>query len=78
MSIDSQDKYINDHFIVGCDCEKILSASWTGLNTKAGDLMVIRAKIANGGSELIPVKIYITLHCDNILEVRDAGAVVYD
>ena len=23
MSIDSQDKYIRDHFIVGCDCEKI-------------------------------------------------------
>ena len=61
MCIDSQDKYIRDHFIVGCDCEKILSASWTGLNTKAGDLMVIRAKIANGGTSQIPAKIYITL-----------------
>jgi len=78
MSVDSLDKYIRDHFIIGCDCEKILSASWTGLNTKSGDLMVIRAKIANGGTAQIPVKIYITLHCDNILEIRDAGAVVYD
>ena len=78
MSIDFRDKYIRYHFIVGCDCEKILSASWTGLNTKAGDVMVIRAKIANGGTGQIPVKIYITLHCDNILEVRDSGAVVYD
>ena len=78
MSIDSQDKYLRDHFIVGCDCEKIIPASWTGLNTKAGDLMVIRAKIANGGTAQIPVKIYITVHCDNILEVRDSGAVVYD
>ena len=77
MSIDSQDKYLRDHFVVGCDCERILSASWTGLNTMAGDLMVIRAKIANGGPGQIPVKNYITLHCDNVLEVRD-GAVIYD
>ena len=23
MSIDSQDKFLRDHFIVGCDCEKL-------------------------------------------------------
>ena len=34
MSIDSRNKYLNDHFIVGCDCEKILSASWTGIIQK--------------------------------------------
>ena len=37
-------KYMNDHFIIGVDCEKVLDASWTGLNTRAGDLMLVRKK----------------------------------
>jgi hypothetical protein len=33
-------QYRNDHFIIGIDTEKILEAGFTGLNTRAGDLMV--------------------------------------
>ena len=69
-----------DHFIIGLDCEKVLDASWTGLNTKAGQLLTIRMKGANREipSEIMPTKIYVTLHSDNILEIRDSGASVYD
>ena len=31
-------QYMNDHFVIGVDTEKILEAGFTGLNTKAGDL----------------------------------------
>ena len=73
-------QYCRDHFIIGIDCEKVLDASWTGLNTKAGDLLTFRLKGANGSiaANLMPDKMFITLHSDNILEIRDSGASVYD
>ena len=63
---------------MGIDCEKVLDATWTGLNTKAGDMMTIRVKGANGIIATMPTKIYITLHSDQILEIRDSGATVFD
>jgi hypothetical protein len=41
------DQYKTDHFIIGIDTEKILEAGFTGLNTRSGDLMVVRGKYAN-------------------------------
>jgi hypothetical protein len=41
------DQYRTDHFIIGIDTEKILEAGFTGLNTRSGDLMVVRGKYAN-------------------------------
>ena len=35
-------KYMATHFIMGVDCEKIIEAGFSGLNSKAGDLMSIR------------------------------------
>jgi hypothetical protein len=40
-------QYMNDHFVIGVDTEKILEAGFTGLNTRAGDLMIVRGKGAN-------------------------------
>ena len=40
--------------------------------------MTIKVKIANGGTANIPVKRFITLNSDDILEIRDSGASVYD
>ena len=76
----SYQQYWKSHFIIGIDCEKVLDASWTGLNTKAGDLLTFRLKGANGSIDpaFMPSKMFITLHSDNILEIRDSGASVYD
>ena len=72
-------QYMNDHFIVGVDTEKILEAGFTGLNTRAGDLMTIRVQGANGALDAVfATKIYITLHSGQILEIRDTGAQVFD
>ena len=73
-------QYMNRHFIVGVDTEKILEAGFTGLNTRAGDLMTIRVQGANGalGVNDLGSKIYITLHSDLILEIRDTGCQVFD
>ena len=75
----SSDQYINDHFIIGVDTEKILEAGFTGLNTKAGDLMVLRGKGSNANMTTAwASNVYIVLHTDMILEIRDVGAQVFD
>ena len=76
----SHQQYCRDHYRIGIDCERVLDASWTGLNTKAGDLLTFRLKGANGSipANLMADKMYIALHSDNILEKRDSGASVYD
>ena len=75
-------QYLGDHFIVGVDTEKIVEAGFTGLNTKQGDLMTIRAKAANSPADSINFlpanKIYIILHTDNILEIRETGSQTFD
>jgi hypothetical protein len=75
----SAEQYINDHFIIGVDTEKILEAGFTGLNTKAGDLMVLRGKGSNANMTTAwASNVYIVLHTDMILEIRDVGAQVFD
>ena len=71
-------QYRNDHFIIGVDTERILEAGFTGLNTRAGDLVLIRAKGANPAMTQWANSIYIILHCDMILEIRDVGITVFD
>ena len=75
------DQYRNDHFIIGIDTEKILEAGFTGLNTRAGDLMIVRIKPQNGSVADMPLwctSMFIMLHADMILEVRDVGCQVFD
>ena len=72
-------QYLTEHFCVGVDTEKILEAGFTGLNTRSGDLMSIRVKGANGSlAAWNASKIYIILHSDQILEIRDVGPQVFD
>jgi len=79
------EKYRNDHFIIGVDTEKILEAGFTGLNTRAGDLMIVRIKPQNGstadfnnGDLKWATSMFIMLHADQILEIRDTGCQVFD
>ena len=75
-------QYQGDHFIAGIDTEKVIEAGFTGLNTKQGDLMTIRAKPANAPASsqnfFLATKIYIILHTDNILEIRETGSQIFD
>lgn len=72
------EKYRNDHFIIGVDTEKILEAGFTGLNTRAGDLMIVRGKGANANLASFATTVYVILHSDQILEIRDSGTQVFD
>ena len=73
---DEQDR--KDHFIIGVHTEKILEAGFTGLNTNSGDLRVVRGKGSNAFMNKWAEHIYIILHTDQILEIRDSGCQVFD
>ena len=74
-------EYRYNKLILGTDCEKVLDAGFTGLNTRAGDLMTVKFELNKAGTTLDarkPDRIHIVLHSDQILEIRDTGCQVYD
>ena len=77
----SPEEYRNRKFIAAIDTEKVLDAGFTGLNTRAGDLMTIKCKPVNSalyGNVSDPTKFHTVLHSDNILEIRDQGVAIFD
>lgn len=78
-SVDIQpEAYRNDHFIIGVDTEKILEAGFTGMNLRSGDLMLFRGKGNNATMAQWAKTIYIILHTDQIVEIKDTGVQVFD
>ena len=72
-------EYREYKFIAAVDTEKVLEAGFTGLNTRAGDMMTIKVKPASTGmGTLAPTKFFTVLHSDCILEVKDSGVTVFD
>ena len=79
ISIDSLKKYMNDHFIIGLDTEKVLGASFSGINCRQ-DLLTVQVKGVNGtlAGATAPDQIYVVLNADFIVEIRDTGVTVFD
>ncbi len=75
-------QYRSSKHIIAIDTEKVLEAGFTGLNTRAGDLMTIKVKpldvSSTGMGALKPTKFYTILHSDNILEIKESGVHVWD
>ena len=87
-------QYRDHGFILGTDCEKVLDAGFTGLNTRAGDLMTVKLKYNSRGlpaeqgrpdafnvwlaSCRLADRMHIVLHSDQILEIRSSGCQVFD
>ena len=77
-------QYRDNKLIIGTDCEKVLDAGFTGINTRAGDLMTVKFKyndkgaLDNGVYRRLADRIHIVLHSDQIMEIRDSGVQVFD
>jgi hypothetical protein len=71
-------KYVNNTFILGLDLEKICEVGFTGINTKANDLITISTKWNGVLNNVLPLKMYAVLCADQILEIRDGGCTVFD
>ena len=74
----TQAEYRCRKFILGIDMEKVLEAGYTGINTRAGDLMNIRFDHASTNNSTYATSMQIVLTSDQILEVRDSGVQVFD
>jgi hypothetical protein len=77
LSIDKIQKCCYDHFIVGIDTEKVLGASFSGMNCRQ-DLITISGRPANGNWTTPPNKIWVTLQADYVVEFRESGSLVID
>ena len=75
-------QYTSSKFIFAMSFEKMPEASWSGTNTKTGQILLIKLAAVNTSSTGIPDDIastmYITLMTENILEIRDIGCSVYE
>jgi len=70
-------------YIVGIDLERTLGAGYTGINTRAGDLLSVKTTVNNGSataltSAHLPSRMYVTMHCDMIMHIRDTGVEVME
>ena len=72
--------YMDKEFIIGVDLEKLLGASFTGYNSKSGDLITLRLRNAWDGAQLAttPEQVHTVLHYDAVLNVLATGSHVME
>jgi len=72
-------QYKSNKFIYAMSFEKVPESSWTGTNTKTGQILLIKLNAVNTGTVTnIASTMFISLMTENILEIRDVGVSVYD
>ena len=74
-------EYKESEFIFGFNLEKVPDSSYTGINTRAGQQMLVKVKPLNQGvlnSTLMPDRIYITLLSEQIVSIKDSGIELLD
>ena len=73
--------YVKNKFIFCTDFQKIPDASWSGVNTKSGQVLMVNVKAMNSAgitANDIATTMYTLLQAEQILEIRDVGCTVYD
>ena len=77
-------EYRDNKMILAIDTEKMLEAGFTGLNTRAGDLMTVKLSYSDKGTQVNNVwsrladRMHIVLQADLICEVRATGVSILD
>jgi hypothetical protein len=78
-SFDIKPQEYHDHrLIMAIDTEKSLGASFTGINTRSGELLTVKFKYKNATTERKADRIHIILHTDNIMKINATGVEIYD
>ena len=73
-------QYRDRQFVFVFSFEKVPDSSYTGINTRAGQQMLLRVKPAGAtipATEMLDT-LYVTLLSEQILEIRDLGLKVFD
>ena len=69
--------YRTHKFIAAFDTEKNLGSAFTGINLKQGSLMTLKMR-STCASAYMPDSIYIVLHFDSIVSIRDTGIEIFE
>jgi hypothetical protein len=77
FDIDSHE-YRSTKFIWATDMERVLESGFTGMNTRAGDILNIRFDHNDANVNNYATTMHIILHSDQIMEIRDGGVTVFD
>ena len=79
ISIDFK-QYRDRQFIFGFSFEKVPDSSYTGINTRAGQQMLIRVKPAGATipADDMPDELFVTLLSEQVIEIKDLGLKVFD
>ena len=79
MNMDAT-SYANDKFVIGIDTEKVLGASFSGYNKKAGDLLTLKLNKMGSNAALATgtTKLHYALYYDSILNIRDNGCEILE
>ena len=79
ISVDFK-QYRDRQFIFGFSFEKVPDSSYTGINTRAGQQMLIKIKPAGATIPVadMPDEMFITMLSEQILEIKDLGLKVFD
>ena len=73
-------EFRSSKFVVAIDTEKVLGSSFSGYNSKSGDLLTLKLK-PTGDATLeaaTTTKLHYCLHFDSILNIRDVGVEVLE
>lgn len=71
-------QYRRNKFVLAIDTERVLSASFTGLNTRSGEMLNIRLDNTGTNSANYAHNMYVLLHADCVMEVNDGGIRILD
>ena len=79
ISIDFK-QYRDGQFNFGFSFERVPDSSYTGINTRAGQQMLIRVKPAGASIPVddMPDEMFITMLSEQVIEIKDLGLKVFD
>ena len=72
--------YRTSKYIIGLDLEKVSGAGFTGMSTKAGDLLTLNFRDCSVGhlGSSIPTRVSCALNYDVVLNIKDSGCEMMD
>ena len=73
-------EYCDNKFILAIDFERILESGFSGMNTRAGDILNVRFDHMDTATAAANYahSMQIVLHSDCIMEIRDGGVTILD
>ena len=72
--------YRTSKYIIGLDLEKVSGAGFTGMSTKAGDLLTLNFRDCEvpGLAGSVPSRVFCALNYDCVLNIKDSGVEIMD